>query len=609
MTDVGTVRRQAILIAHGIGQQQPFQVLDSFSTGFSRELCAEHEEPTLTHHKLGRNTVFDHYISVESKSRRLDVYELCWAPLTQGQAGFLDVIRWIAATALTPVQRFAFNIPLITKRASKRYPTGSGAGYRLAVAREFLRELRRVTFVPLLLLAIAAGALVLVGASGNAGRLIVTTLQESSAWALLGLVIIAATFGVASALIISLTAQLRDLHRLTRRRGGRTGAEGEAKFRGDRGIPYEVSARQLLLFFSVAMVAVLAIAILAEIWIAGALVLPALAMFGGVAIVVLAWGVKRVLVDYVADIALYATADENSLFYKTRSAILLEATRKLRWLLRQPYDDVILAGHSLGSVIAYDALSWLRTEQRVTRSYAAELGTVLKQLGAGLQAKLPTTSQRELDAVLQPLVAYLVAQAQFTLRRETQDLLARLVQFISLVPSEAAMAARSCIDELDQLLERAGQAAAAPLAPGDFSKLRTLVTFGSPLNKFVYFFRAKVSPYEVVRAHILHDLHGFRRSPDLSDSDLEIREDDAKLEEPADAIRWLNIWSRLDPVSGDLAYFEGVKSVEMHYPLWGACHTQYWHDPRFYCLVKEVIDAVAAAPRDEGIGATVAVAS
>lgn len=55
--------------------------------------------------------------------------------------------------------------------------------------------------------------------------------------------------------------------------------------------------------------------------------------------------------------------DENSEFYRTRTAILKEATDKLRWLIRQKeYDRVIVAGHSLGSVVAHNAINHLLLE-------------------------------------------------------------------------------------------------------------------------------------------------------------------------------------------------------------------------------------------------------
>jgi len=58
-----------------------------------------------------------------------------------------------------------------------------------------------------------------------------------------------------------------------------------------------------------------------------------------------------------------------------------------------------------------------------------------------------------------------------------------------------------------------------PLTKEDLQRLKTFITFGSPLDKVLYFFRQQLKPYETVRAHILHELHGFRQRPDLLTSD------------------------------------------------------------------------------------------
>src|SRR5205807_6950048 len=190
-------------------------------------------------------------------------------------------------------------------------------------------------------------------------------------------------------------------------------------------------------------------------------------------LLLLAVVIKRGFVDYIADIALYTTADDNSRFFASRRLILDEATRKLRWLLRQPrYTSVALAGHSLGSAIAYDALDRLRFE------------STLRTPAAGGEAP--------------------------------------------------------------------------PLTREEFARLRTFVTFGSPLDKIVYFFRTTLRPYETVRAHIINELHGFRRPADLVASSWRIG--DAPPFDPRDAgVRWLNVYSPMDPISARLYSFRDVK--------------------------------------------------
>lgn len=70
--------------------------------------------------------------------------------------------------------------------------------------------------------------------------------------------------------------------------------------------------------------------------------------------------VARVLASHVGDITLYCATDEKSEYYPVRKAILDGAVEKIQWLATNGgYDKLILCGHSLGSVIVYDALDRL----------------------------------------------------------------------------------------------------------------------------------------------------------------------------------------------------------------------------------------------------------
>lgn len=67
-----------------------------------------------------------------------------------------------------------------------------------------------------------------------------------------------------------------------------------------------------------------------------------------------------ILADYVGDVTVYTTTDEKSKFFPIRNRILSVSQSLLENLLSDPqYDRVIVAGHSLGSVIAYDTLNRL----------------------------------------------------------------------------------------------------------------------------------------------------------------------------------------------------------------------------------------------------------
>lgn len=73
---------------------------------------------------------------------------------------------------------------------------------------------------------------------------------------------------------------------------------------------------------------------------------------------------ERLIVDYVGDIAIYTSTDVKSKHYAVRAAILAGAVERLRALV-EAYDRVVVVGHSLGSVIGYDALNRLNLAMNV----------------------------------------------------------------------------------------------------------------------------------------------------------------------------------------------------------------------------------------------------
>ncbi len=75
---------------------------------------------------------------------------------------------------------------------------------------------------------------------------------------------------------------------------------------------------------------------------------------------------KKLFIDYMGDVAIYEETDVKSRQYNIRSAILDEAVKKIKTLIDMDYKNIIIAGHSLGSVIAYDSLN--KVVQRVNET-------------------------------------------------------------------------------------------------------------------------------------------------------------------------------------------------------------------------------------------------
>src|SRR5262249_10944791 len=78
------------------------------------------------------------------------------------------------------------------------------------------------------------------------------------------------------------------------------------------------------------------------------------------------WFIRYVLVEYVGDVAIYVSSYKVSRFEEVRTQIQEIAFSVLRQVYSSrvggedgadAYSEVVLVGHSLGSVIAYDALN------------------------------------------------------------------------------------------------------------------------------------------------------------------------------------------------------------------------------------------------------------
>ena len=98
------------------------------------------------------------------------------------------------------------------------------------------------------------------------------------------------------------------------------------------------------------------------------------------------WKTRRWIVQYLGDVAIYVGANEIDRYWKIRDDIKRECLRVASVVYRAVsrnesktdflYKKVVLAGHSLGSVIAYDTLNAL-----VQRDLASNHGTAVNVVG------------------------------------------------------------------------------------------------------------------------------------------------------------------------------------------------------------------------------------
>lgn len=500
----GSDKRTAILVIHGIGQQNPFETLNSFAQGLGNYLddqCATvtYRPERIRHQgwtEVALHLDLDKPVTKKG-TQRLSLHEYYWAPHTQGKVTYRGVLAWLIRTALTPLRYLSNNLHMMLE-------TKKDAGFG-DIAGLFLREIARgaLLYLPLIILVVLLYGFLeytvedLTTIRSNFAGLVDA---EQSRWAL-------GAVGVCLAMAVFLGIfLLKELAHWIGRRVSSTQRKAELWWIGLAGL---------------SLIGFLGLAYLIARWREVSIVAYVeLFLRDGVLVLLILVGVaallRKILIGYVGDVTVYVTADAKAANYQARSAILKESTEALTLLLKnERYDRVIVAGHSLGSVIAYDTINRL-------------LSTAWATPGPAPQGSKPELTPAELD------------------------------------------------------------------------KLKGLVTFGSPLDKIYYFFREQVAADQAVRAQVLSFLHSFRKArsgrdygqfkftyPAQKPTPLDMRPFD--FPQSTEDFCWLNIWSRMDPVSGPLDFYEleDEDQRERWYWVWGAAHLAYWSDDKFYEFVAK----------------------
>jgi hypothetical protein len=251
--------RTAFMVIHGIGEQMPFETLDSFSRGVVGELKSRKTEFSIEHRLVERKQSSggwtESFVRLKAAGAEdlIDIHECYWAYLTEEKASLGDIWNWLALTALGTLRFYQENEALHGKYEERR--------------------------------------------------------QRRKSWSLFK--------------------------------------------------------------FPIYKLVFLAIALYPLIWLATRLLPRFLrTLLGRVVKPAATW----IIVGYVGDVAIYTTTDEKSKFSAIRNQILAVSQSLLLDLLADKgYDRVILAGHSLGSVIAYDTLNRINLQANVDADTAALL--------------------------------------------------------------------------------------------------------------------------------------------------------------------------------------------------------------------------------------------
>lgn len=347
--------KTAILVIHGIGQQDPYETLDQFARGLADHFRVHQGQPSLEPLLISREGWNEVAVRLTLRGRAtrlgcrtLDLYEFYWAPYTEGKISYVQTLKWLRRTILTPLRYLASAYALFDR------PDGQGKP-----GAAFLREVLRILFLflPLAALTFLLGYLIAKAdripptLSGLAG-----IWRTHSLWHQFGLVAWAGSVVLVLTMVYALWS-LRAEKRLARRERVRSFSEE--------------AIRRWMRYAWVTLALSTAAWLSLTWWLRSDLFLywkqivrwhSVLALV----VMVVGEGLRRILVGHVGDIAVYVNADAKAASYEARSKILKEAREALLHLLRSPeeYERIVLAGHSLGSVISYDLLNRLLDEVR-----------------------------------------------------------------------------------------------------------------------------------------------------------------------------------------------------------------------------------------------------
>lgn len=496
-------KQVAVIVCHGMGRQVPFETVDGVAR-LMRKAMRDQGNPDTTEdpdvktrivahdgQKLGRAEV---RYSTQGTAVDVHIYETYWAPLTAGKVGISDVYTFLKDAGFSGMDkalggRFARYMFNKFQFFTTRFSTFCYFALALAV---------------LVSLAFTSATVVAVGAAR-------TITQGKSDWPgdglMIDLTLDLCIFGIA-AIVTGL------LYWFAWR--------GQRKNNQDNESIRESTKPLFLNWLIVVAVPATAVAAIATaglfvlhllmarptgaehwwsaaaaVWFKGKSGILMLAIW--LAILYVNEKIRKAFVEYIGDVAAYITPHAAHQFYEIRQAIQKSAKDVARAVYSMKddagagfrYDRIVMIGHSLGSVVAYDTVNALMLDD--------------------------------------------------------------------------------------------GTAAAETIKA--HARTSHLITFGSPLDKTAFIFRQQQEEDSQVRESLAANVQPLIR-------------DYANREH----LSWLNIWSRYDPISGPLDYYDRplepgapecrdrvVNIRDAYSNIFLLAHTMYWQSP---LLGKALLSAI-----------------
>ncbi|MGH8625085.1 MAG: hypothetical protein ACREYC_07390 [Gammaproteobacteria bacterium] len=384
----------AVLVVHGMGQQMPLQTLDSVTEGIMRAQQAKTGErprpPEVSAAAVGDELlrrVELRLVGHDQQTRLVHVYEAYWAPITEGQIGITDVIRFLWDAGWNGLRN--------TRDVFQRWVLGA--------YRDFGRFPRTTIYLHVALWTVLALVLLnaIIALAGGASALVGERLVPP---ALLGDLTIVLLVGAGSVLVFALILFIH------------------------RWLGWLIPLCLVVVFTSLGLVATIA-----RFRLGGE-------PFGLTAVsahpvghwVILAFWVllllasnkvRKVIVQYVGDVAIYIAPHLLDRFDELRGRIRSRVYKTAEYIYGMhaqgstdvTYRKVAIVGHSLGSVAAYDTLNTLIAldELRGSPLHVLERTSLLLTFGSPLdkvafvfatQGTKTSDTRERLAATTRPLI-------------------------------------------------------------------------------------------------------------------------------------------------------------------------------------------------------------
>ena len=392
----GRKRKVAVFVAHGMGQQVPFETMDTIGAGL--EAIAQRKAKPLKGAMRAQTCLLGgqklQRIEMDLTDERdqpleVHVYEGYWASITEGQVNILDVISFLVRGGVNGIKN--------ARRDFSRWLFGGAVNFK---RRPRTARWLTLALAVVLSLVVANFIVTVMFADRLAGRISApsgggTAVADQTFTALTTLIAGWVLYSVATGALLLLAHKLRS-RRWT--------------------FPVSVVLAGWVLYtIAIGVIPLLAVTGAMNIHWLGLTFFNTHAVWVWVALLAVSWAIRGVMIQFPGDVAAYISTHTLDRFQEIRTRIKERVSSVAKAIYSSDeYEGVVWVGHSLGSVVVYDALNAIimddelvgRKARAVARTrLLLTFGSPLDKIAFIFGAQLADAKSRDaLAASFQPLI-------------------------------------------------------------------------------------------------------------------------------------------------------------------------------------------------------------